>query len=39
MAAQNNAIRTSHIKVRIDKTKKKLANVGYEVTEIKRAIT
>ena len=38
MRAQNNAIRTNQIKVRIDKTQK-IANVDYEVTEMKPSIT
>ena len=36
VAAQNNAIRTNHIKARIDKTQKKTANA---VTEMKPSIT
>ena len=35
IAAQDNAIRTNHIKARIDKT----VNVGYAVTETNRSIT
>ena len=35
IAAKNNAIRTNHIKARIDKTQKKTANVGYVVIETK----
>ena len=38
IAAQNNAIRTNHIKVRIDKTQK-IANLGYVVIETKPSIT
>ena len=38
IAAQDNAIRTNHIKARIDKTQQKV-NVGYAVTETKRSIT
>ena len=38
MAAQNSAIRTNHIKARIDKTQKK-ANADYAVTEMKPSIT
>ena len=38
ITAQNNAIRTNHIKERIDKTQK-IANVGYAVTEMKPSIT
>ena len=38
IAAQDNAIRTNHIKARIDKTQK-IANVGYVATETKPSIT
>ena len=37
IAAQDNAKGTNHIKANIDKTKK-IANVDYVVTEIKRSI-
>ena len=39
MAAQNNAIRTNHIKARIDKKNNKIANEGYAVTKMKQSIT
>ena len=38
MAAQNNAIRTNHIKARVDKLNK-IAIVGYAVTEMKPSIS
>ena len=38
MAAQNNAVRTNHIKVKIDKTQQN-SYVGYAVTEMKPSIT
>ena len=40
-AAQDNAIRTNHIKARKHKTqkKKKITNVDYVVTETKRSTT
>ena len=38
IAAQNNAIRTNHIKAGIDKTQH-IANVGYVVIEMKLSIT
>ena len=38
MAAQNSAIRTNHIKARIDKTQK-IASADYAVTEMKPSIT
>ena len=34
IAVQNNAIKTTHIKTKIDKTQK-IENVGYKVTEMK----
>ena len=37
IAAQDSALRTNHIKARIDKTKK-IANAGHVVTEMKRSI-
>ena len=37
-AAPNNAIRTNHIRARIDKTHK-IANVGYVMRETKQSIT
>ena len=38
IAAQNNTIRTNHIKTGIDKAQN-IANIGYAVTEMKPAIT
>ena len=38
IAAQDNAIRTNHIKARIERLNK-IANVDYAVTETKRSIT
>ena len=38
MGAQNSAIRTNHIKARIDKTQQ-IANADYAVTEMKPSIT
>ena len=38
IVAQDNAIRTNHIKAKIDKTQK-ISNVEYAVTETKRSIT
>ena len=39
IAAENHAVKTNHIKVRIDIRRNKIANVGYVVTEMKPSIT